>query len=98
MRFSRTTKHLPAGPERNLVRASCRTVWLGLVPGPSVFGPGRRPVMAASTLLTGADRSDAALVPPLSRIKRLRRGGGNRPPLLNVRGSHLTAVALSRRR
>ena len=98
MRFSRTTKHLPAGRGKELVRASFRTVWLGLVLEPRTFGLGRRPVMAASTLLTGADRSDAALVPPLSRIKRLRRGGGNRPPLLNVRGSHLTAVALSRRR
>ena len=98
MRFSRTTKHLPAGRGKELVRASFRTVWLGLVPEPRTFGPGRRSVMAASMLLTAANRGDEDLVPPLIRIQRPGRGGGNRPPLLNGGGFDLTDVALRRRR
>jgi len=54
--------------------------------------------MAASMLLTAANRGDADLLAPLIRIHRLGRGGGNRPPLLNGGGFDLTAVALSRRR
>jgi hypothetical protein len=54
--------------------------------------------MAASMLLTAANRGDADLVAPLIRIQRLGRGGGNRPPLFNGGGFDLTAVALSRRR
>ena len=54
--------------------------------------------MAASMLLTAANRGDADLVPPLIRIQRPGRGGGNRPPLLNGGGFDLTDVALRRRR
>ena len=50
--------------------------------------------MAASMLLTAANRGDADLVPPLIRIQRPGRGGGNRPPLLNGGGFDLTDVAL----
>ena len=46
--------------------------------------------MAASMLLTAANRGDADLVPPLIRIQRPGRGGGNRPPLLNGGGFDLT--------